>query len=159
MNRRHFLRSFLIGLGAAPAIAKALAANALIDPPETEPAAPARKVGPLQEETYVNMTFAELPAGINEIQLTREDGTVDIFRVRPTQSQEPLSPGSPTMVARVVWKHICRVVDGQEIELEKLELRVNIPRSDFNDGSMLCRIDEIVIEPPEVTASWQEILS
>ncbi len=158
MNRRHFLRTFLISLGAAPAIAKALAATALIDPPEVAPAA-ARKVGPLQEETYVNISFVELPTGVNEIQLTTEDGSVDTFRARPTQSQEPQYPGSALMVARLVWKDICRVVDGREIELEKLELCVNIPRTDFNDGSMLCRIDEIVIKPPEITASWQEIES
>lgn len=158
MDRRHFLRTFLIALGAAPVVAKSLAASALIDPPETASVA-TRKVGPLQEETYVNITFAELPTGISEIQLTQEDGSVDVFRARPTQSQEPHSLGSKTMVFRVVWKDICRVVDGREIELEKLELSIHVPRSDFHDGGMLCRIDEIVISPPDITASWQEVLS
>lgn len=159
MNRRHFLRTFLIALGAAPAIAKSLAASALIDPPER---IPVRRVGPLQEMDYVNLVFAEWPAGsgsnVNEAKLTRENGSVDIFRLRPTLNKESRDHGSKTWVSRLVWNDACRVVDGHEIELESFQLSINIPRSDIYDGGMPCRIDEVVIEPPEITVSWQEVV-
>lgn len=155
MNRRHFLCTFLIGLGAAPLVAKALAASALIDPPEI---APTHKVGPVQEADYVDVKWIEHPAEEVEARCTRHDGTIDLFRLRPARHDEPQSPGSKTMVSRLVWTNCSRVVKGREIELASFQLAINIPHSDFNDGSMLSRIDEIAIEPPDITGSWQEVI-
>ncbi len=154
MNRRHFLRTFLISLGAAPAIAKALASTALIDPPEVQPS---RRVGPLCEMDYVNVAFAELPAEVKEITLTREDGSMDVFRVRPVKIEEPTHRGSSCMVTRFEWHDVCRLVDDREVEVESFQMCISMARSDINDGSMLSRIDEIVIEPPEITARWREV--
>ncbi len=95
-------------------------------------------------------------------EVTMPDDSVRTFLIRPWMEPAPESAQDEFPVHRIYdmrFRGVTELVDGVEHQIEGFRLEIHIPHNDYNDGCALDRVDETLFTPPDITASWREVVS